>query len=143
MGHSVAKAVLASKLNQAMGIYLPALNSRGQRRSWESNVISSYNSMINNLSSMMSSVGFGTISEADRFNDPVGKKKTHDALAGALGTTFEKIEHYSLGSGNQEITSKKVTDAIALMKVTSLLFFGIVSIPIILFISLMESILIA
>ena len=65
------------------------------------------------------------------------------ALAGALGTTFEKIEHYSLGSGNQEITSKKVTDAIALMKVTSLLFFGIVSIPIILFISLVESILIA
>lgn len=65
------------------------------------------------------------------------------ALAGALGTTFEKIEHYSLGSGNQEITSKKVTDAIALMKVTSLLFFGIVSIPIILFISLMESIFIA
>ena len=65
------------------------------------------------------------------------------ALAGALGTTFEKIEHYSLGSGNQEITSKKVTDAIALMKITSLLFFGIVSIPIILFISLMESILIA
>ena len=65
------------------------------------------------------------------------------ALAGALGTTFEKIEHYSLGSGNQEITSKKVTDAIALMKVTSLLFFGIVSIPINLFISLMESILIA
>ena len=65
------------------------------------------------------------------------------ALAGALGKTFEKIEHYSLGNGNQEITSKKVTDAIALMKVTSLLFFGIVSIPIILFISLMESILIA
>ena len=65
------------------------------------------------------------------------------ALAGALGTTFEKIEHYSLGNGNQEITSRKVTDAIALMKVTSLLFFGIVSIPIILFISLMESILIA
>ncbi len=65
------------------------------------------------------------------------------ALAGALGTTFEKIEHYSLGAGNQEITSKKVTDAITLMKVTSLLFFGIVSLPIILFISLMESILIA
>ena len=52
-------------------------------------------------------------------------------------------DSYSLGNGNQEITSKKVTDAIALMKVTSLLFFGIVSIPIILFISLMESILIA
>ena len=96
MGHSVANAVLASKLNQAMGIYLNPLNSRGQRRAWESNVISSYNSMINNLSSMMSSVGFGTISEADRFNDPVGKKKTHDALAGALGgfenTTVSQLQ---------------------------------------------------
>ena len=60
------------------------------------------------------------------------------ALAGALGTKLEKIEHYSLGTDIQKITSKKVRDAIILMKVTSLLFFGIVSIPIILFISLME-----
>ena len=65
------------------------------------------------------------------------------AFAGALGTKFEKLEHYSLGTGDNEITSKKVKDAITLMKVTSLLFFGIVSIPIILFISLMELILIA
>ena len=65
------------------------------------------------------------------------------ALAGALGTKLEKIEHYSLGTNNQEITSQKVKEAITLMKVTSLLFFGIVSIPIILFISLLESILIA
>jgi len=65
------------------------------------------------------------------------------ALAGALGTKLEKIEHYSLGTNTQEITSQKVKDAITLMKVTSLLFFGIVSIPIILFISLLESILIA
>ena len=65
------------------------------------------------------------------------------AFAGALGTKFEKLEHYSLGTGDNEITSKKVKDAICLMKVTSLLFFGIVSIPIILFISLMELILIA
>ena len=56
------------------------------------------------------------------------------AFAGALGTKFEKLEHYSLGTGNNEITSKKVKDAISLMKVTSLLFFGIVSIPIILFV---------
>ena len=28
------------------------------------------------------------------------------ALAGALGTKLEKIEHYSLGTDNQEITSK-------------------------------------
>ena len=65
------------------------------------------------------------------------------ALAGALGTKLEKIEHYSLGTDFQEITSKKVKDAIALMKVTSLLFYGIVSIPIILFISFVGSILIA
>ena len=65
------------------------------------------------------------------------------ALAGALGTKLEKIEHYSLGTDIQEITSQKVKEAITLMKVTSLLFFGIVSIPIILFISLLESILIA
>ena len=65
------------------------------------------------------------------------------ALAGALGTKLEKIEHYSLGTDIQKITSEKVKDAITLMKVTSLLFFGIVSIPIILFISLLESIIIA
>ena len=65
------------------------------------------------------------------------------ALAGALGTKLEKIEHYTLGSDNEEITSQKVKDAITLMKVTSLLFFIIVTIPIITFISLMESILIA
>jgi len=65
------------------------------------------------------------------------------ALAGALGTKLEKIKHYTLGSDNEEITSQKVKDAITLMKVTSLLFFMIVTIPIITFISLMESILIA
>ncbi len=45
------------------------------------------------------------------------------ALAGALGTKLEKIEHYSLGIEQEEITLKKVNDAITLMKVTSLLFF--------------------
>ena len=65
------------------------------------------------------------------------------AFAGALGTKFEKLEHYSLGTGEYEITSKKVMDAISLMKVTSLLFFGIVSIPIILLISFVELILFA
>ena len=65
------------------------------------------------------------------------------AFAGALGTKFEKLEHYSLGTGENEITSKKVKDAITLMKVTSLLFFGIVSVPIILFISFVELILFA
>ena len=65
------------------------------------------------------------------------------ALAGALGTKLEKIEHYSLGTDHEEITLQKVRDAITLMKVTSLLFFVIVSIPIITIISLMESFLIA
>ena len=65
------------------------------------------------------------------------------AFAGALGTKFEKLEHYSLGTGEYEITSKKVKDAISLMKVTSLLFFGIVSIPIISLISFVELILFA
>ncbi len=65
------------------------------------------------------------------------------AFAGALGTKLEKLEHYSLGTGENEITSKKVKDAITLMKVTSLLFFGIVSVPIILFISFVELILFA
>jgi len=65
------------------------------------------------------------------------------AFAGALGTKFEKLEHYSLGTGEYEITSKNVKDAISLMKVTSLLFFGIVSIPIILLISFVELILFA
>ena len=65
------------------------------------------------------------------------------AFAGALGTKFEKLEHYSLGTGEYEITSKKVKDAISLMKVTSLLFFGIVSSPIILLISFVELILFA
>ena len=65
------------------------------------------------------------------------------ALAGALGTKLEKIEHYSLGTDHEEITLQKVRDAITLMKATSLLFFVIVSIPIITIISLMESFLIA
>tara|TARA_Y100000590_G_scaffold26512_1_gene29834 strand:- start:382 stop:1353 length:972 start_codon:yes stop_codon:yes gene_type:complete len=65
------------------------------------------------------------------------------ALAGALGTKLEKIEHYSLGLGKQEITSKNVKDAISLMKVTTILFFGIVSIPLILLVSMLESIIIA
>jgi len=65
------------------------------------------------------------------------------AFAGALGTKFEKLEHYSLGTGEYEITSKKVKYAISLMKVTSLLFFGIVAIPIILLISFVELILFA
>ena len=53
------------------------------------------------------------------------------ALAGALGTRFEKIDHYSVGEGDIELTKSHLRSAIALMKVTSILFCGIITIPII------------
>ena len=52
-------------------------------------------------------------------------------LAGALGTRFEKIDHYSVGEGDIELTRSHLKSAIALMKVTSILFCGIITIPII------------
>ena len=57
------------------------------------------------------------------------------ALAGALQTKFEKIDHYSLGDGNLEITNEHIKSAITLMKVTSILFCGIVTIPMIIVLS--------
>ena len=53
------------------------------------------------------------------------------ALAGALETKFEKINHYKLGDGEIILTKEHVHSAISIMKLTSILFFGIVSIPII------------
>ena len=53
------------------------------------------------------------------------------ALAGALETKFEKINHYKLGDGETILTYEHVYSAISIMKLTSVLFFGIVSIPII------------
>jgi len=53
------------------------------------------------------------------------------ALAGALETKFEKINHYKLGDGEITLTKEHVYSAITLMKLTSILFFGIVTIPII------------
>ena len=57
------------------------------------------------------------------------------ALAGALGTRFEKIDHYSVGEGNIELTKSHLRSAIALMKVTSILFCMIFTIPIIIILS--------
>ena len=57
------------------------------------------------------------------------------ALAGALGTRFEKIDHYSVGEGNIELTKSHLRSAIALMKVTSILFCIIFTIPIIIVLS--------
>ena len=53
------------------------------------------------------------------------------ALAGALGTRLEKMNYYTIGNGNIEFTKSHIMSAITLMKVSSILFCGIVTIPII------------
>jgi len=58
------------------------------------------------------------------------------ALAGALETKFEKIDHYNLGDGEITLTNKQVYSAIKIMKLTSILFIGMVSIPIIFLLTL-------
>ena len=59
------------------------------------------------------------------------------ALAGALETKFEKINHYKLGNGEITLTKQHVYSAITMMKLTSVLFFGIVTIPIIIILSVL------
>ena len=59
------------------------------------------------------------------------------ALAGALETKFEKIDHYVLGNGEINLTSEHVYAAIAIMKLTSFLFFALITIPIIAALSLL------
>ncbi len=53
------------------------------------------------------------------------------AMAGALGTQFEKINHYTIGDGDLEFTMTHITSAIKMMKVTSILFSCIFTIPVI------------
>ena len=53
------------------------------------------------------------------------------ALAGALDTRFLKVDHYTIGSGSIYLSIKHLRSAIVLMKVTTVLFFGLVAIPII------------
>jgi adenosylcobinamide-phosphate synthase len=57
------------------------------------------------------------------------------ALAGALGTRFEKINHYSLGEGRLEFSKSHVKAAIKMMNLTSILFCAIVTVPIIVILS--------
>ncbi len=59
------------------------------------------------------------------------------ALAGALETKFEKINHYKLGDGEIILTIDHVLSAIKIMKLTSILFFGIITIPIIFVLSIL------
>ena len=58
------------------------------------------------------------------------------ALAGALETKFEKINHYKLGNGEIMLTKEHVNSALTMMKLTSILFFVLVIIPIITILSL-------
>jgi len=53
------------------------------------------------------------------------------ALAGALETKLEKMNYYTIGNGSIEFTKSHITSAVTLMKVSSILFCGIVTIPII------------
>jgi adenosylcobinamide-phosphate synthase len=57
------------------------------------------------------------------------------AMAGALHTKFEKIDHYSLGSGTTDLGFDHFKSAIKLMKITCILFCGIVTIPSIILLS--------
>ena len=57
------------------------------------------------------------------------------ALAGALGTKFEKVGHYEIGHGSLNLDRTHIISAIKLMKVTSILFCTLIVIPMILVIS--------
>ncbi|MFM8659051.1 MAG: cobalamin biosynthesis protein [Candidatus Nitrosotenuis sp.] len=57
------------------------------------------------------------------------------AMAGALHTRFEKIDHYTLGNGTTELDNTHFKSAILLMKTTCVLFCGIVTIPMIMVLS--------
>ena len=52
-------------------------------------------------------------------------------LAGALRTRFEKIDHYVLGDGKMEFTESHFKSAISIMKLTTILFCIIFTIPMI------------
>ncbi|MBI5146232.1 MAG: cobalamin biosynthesis protein [Thaumarchaeota archaeon] len=57
------------------------------------------------------------------------------AMAGALGTKFEKINHYTLGNGTIELDENHFRSAVLLMKVTGILFCVLVTVPLIIFLS--------
>ena len=56
-------------------------------------------------------------------------------LAGALSVKFEKIDHYVLGDGNLEFTEDHFKSAISIMKLTTILFCAIFTVPMIVVLS--------
>ncbi|MDE1826787.1 MAG: cobalamin biosynthesis protein [Thaumarchaeota archaeon] len=56
-------------------------------------------------------------------------------MAGALGVKFEKLDHYVLGDGSTEFTEKHFKTAISIMKVTTILFALLFTIPMVVILS--------
>lgn len=56
-------------------------------------------------------------------------------MAGALGVRFEKLDHYILGDGISEITEKHSKAAISIMKLTTILFVALFTVPVIVILS--------
>lgn len=56
-------------------------------------------------------------------------------MAGALGVKFEKLDHYVLGDGCTEFTEKHFEAAISIMKVTTILFAILFTIPMVVILS--------
>src|SRR2546430_1924660 len=52
-------------------------------------------------------------------------------MAGALGIRFEKLDHYILGDGISDITETHFKLAVSIMKLTSILFVALFTIPVI------------
>jgi len=59
------------------------------------------------------------------------------ALAGALGTRLEKMNCYTIGNGSIEFTKSHIISAVTLMKVSSILFCSIITVPIIVTLSVL------
>lgn len=51
------------------------------------------------------------------------------ALAGALGVRLEKMRHYSLGDGTIELGTQHIRSAVSIMRLTTILFAGMITVP--------------
>ncbi len=59
------------------------------------------------------------------------------ALAGALGIQLEKIDCYTLGTGNTPLDHSHVYNTISIIKTTSILFFCTITVPLVVVLSLL------
>ena len=59
------------------------------------------------------------------------------ALAGALSIQLEKINCYTLGSNSTTLTSSHIHATISIIKVTSILFFSVITVPLVVMLSLL------